>query len=176
MADVNGSGQGSDDTLVGTAGADTIQGYSGDDYMVGGRGNDLLIGGAGSDVMVGGLDADIFSFSAGHINTGTLDWILDFSLASGDRLQLLDSASADIELLSVSRGYVSNTEFNDHDLANGNRSTDLIFEIRNSTTGQTQKIVLLDSWSGSQAAAWDAYLSSSLGYAGGIANIGNVTL
>ena len=173
---LNGNGGGQADTILGGRGNDTLQGQSGDDYLSGGRGNDVLIGGQGSDVMAGGLDADIFSFSAGHVGNGAIDWITDFSLSTGDTLRFLASASGGIQITNVDRAYVQNTSASGYDLENNVATgTDLVFDIVNTATGQTQKIVLLDAWSGAMASAWTQYLAT-LGYTDSLDNIGQVTL
>lgn len=162
MAIINGNAAGVDDTLKGSHGDDSISGLSGDDFLVGGRGDDTLVGGQGSDVMSGGLDADTFVWSAGHIGNGETDYVIDFSLNQNDTLSFLSSGGGqEIQVLSVTRDYRGETEFNGNDLRNNvELGTDVIFTIMNSVTGATQEIVLLDSWSGNLAEAWDNYLAS----------------
>jgi Ca2+-binding RTX toxin-like protein len=182
---LTGRAGGLSDTLNGGRGNDTLIGLSGDDYLLGGRDNDLLIGGRGSDVLSGGSllsvgagnDVDTFEFSSGHITNGTIDWIVDFSIANGDVLRFLNSGSGGFEIVSVDRAFVTNTMHNGIDLDNNvSTGTDLIFTVRNAGTLETQKIVLLDAWSGTLAPQWDAYLVS-LGYTGELgANNGEVLL
>jgi Ca2+-binding RTX toxin-like protein len=162
MAIINGTAAGIDDTLRGTSGDDSISGLSGDDMLIGGRGDDILVGGQGSDVMAGGLDSDTFVWSAGHVGNGATDYVIDFSLNQGDALSFLNSGGGQsIEVLSVARSYRTETEFNGNDLRNNvDTGTDVTFTIRNSVTGATQEIVLLDSWSGELAQAWNDYLTS----------------
>jgi len=167
MALIAGNAAGVDDTLHGTRDADVIKGFSGDDVIFGGRGADTIVGGQGNDVLFGGLDADTFSFSAGHLGNGETDYIADFSLNQGDTLHFLDSGlidgvEQDFEVLSVVRQYLTVTEgVNGTDLRNNvDTGTDIIFSVRNSVTGATQDIVLLDAWSGSMNAQWEAYLAS----------------
>ncbi|MBU0858470.1 MAG: type I secretion C-terminal target domain-containing protein, partial [Alphaproteobacteria bacterium] len=50
-------------------------------------GDDVLIGGAGNDVLYGGGGADMFVFT--HLD-GSVDTLMDFSLAEGDRLNITD--------------------------------------------------------------------------------------
>jgi Ca2+-binding RTX toxin-like protein len=183
---ITGTGGGVNDVLNGGRGNDSIFGLSGNDHLLGGRDNDLLVGGRGSDVLSGGSllsngagnDVDTFSFSAGHITQGAVDWIVDFSLENGDVLQFLSSGGGQgFEILSVDRAYLDDTTFNGIDLANNvSTGTDLVFTVRNSLNGETQKIVLLDSWSDSLSGQWDAYLSA-LGYTGELgANNGDIQL
>ncbi len=70
------------DVIVGTAGADTIDG---------GAGNDVITGGLGSNQLSGGSGADIFNivFQGTVANSAPFDTITDFSLAQGDRINLL---------------------------------------------------------------------------------------
>ncbi len=49
-ADIQGSGNATDNVLIGNAGANTLFGFEGDDTLAGWRGNDMLLGGAGSDI------------------------------------------------------------------------------------------------------------------------------
>lgn len=156
------TGTNSAETLTGTKGDDTVTGNSGDDVLFGGRGNDLLVGGSGSDVLFGGLDADTFRWSAGHITDGATDYVADFSLLSGDLLSFLSSGGGqDVSILGVSRSFRTDTTANGVDLQNNIASgTDIVFTVQNSVTGATQEIVLLDAWSASISAQWDAYLAT----------------
>ena len=72
------------DTLHGGSGGDTLRGGQGDDSIVGGSGNDFISGDRGSDTLVGGAGADIFHTSSG----ASLDKVLDFHVAEGDRVML----------------------------------------------------------------------------------------
>ena len=160
MADFDGTAQGGGDSITGSRGDDVMRGFSGNDFLNGGRGDDVIIGGTGSDVLMGGLGADEFQWSAGHISDGATDYVIDFSIMSGDTFSFLDSGSADFQVLSVSRTMVDDTEFNGYDLRNGSASTDIVFEVYNATTNATQKIVLLDSWSSGLNAQWEDYLAT----------------
>jgi Ca2+-binding RTX toxin-like protein len=64
-ADISGTGNNGDNTLVGNAGKNVLTGGSGADTLRGGKGNDILIGGA---------DADIFMFVKGS----GVDTVKDF--------------------------------------------------------------------------------------------------
>ena len=74
------------DTVSGGDDSDRIRGGDGNDYLLGGAGDDLLLGGPGQDEMRGGTGADKFRFLAGDI--ASVDRILDFSQAQGDRIML----------------------------------------------------------------------------------------
>ncbi len=94
-------GQVGDDQLSGGAGIDFLFGGDGDDSLLGGEGNDFLSGDSGDDylrgetgvdTLVGGLGADTFVpgdyegvVLADNFNT---DFITDFSVAQGDRLNV----------------------------------------------------------------------------------------
>lgn len=69
-------GTSGNDILVGDDLANVIKGLAGNDYLEGGRGDDNLEGGSG---------ADTFAFSS---LDGSVDTILDFSSAEGDRLEV----------------------------------------------------------------------------------------
>lgn len=174
---LSGTAQGVSDTMRGGRGNDQLSGFSGNDYLSGGRGNDILIGGAGSDVISGGLDADVFRFSAGHIQTGAIDWITDFSFEQNDSLDLRSSANGqDIEILSATAAFVANSEFSGFDLSNSARGRELILEVRNTGTGAVERIVLIDSYSAGSHDQWSAYLGT-LGFEGTIsASLDTVTL
>jgi Ca2+-binding RTX toxin-like protein len=157
---LTGNSQGVGDEIYGGRGNDALSGLSGDDYLSGGRGNDVLIGGSGSDVMAGGLDTDVFRFSAGHITQNAIDWIVDFNFNQGDTLDLLASATAGIEIVSATAAYVTNGSFGAHSLENSASGRELILEVRNTSNGSVQKVVLLDSYSNSNSVQWDTYLDS----------------
>jgi Ca2+-binding RTX toxin-like protein len=161
MNDVIGNPH-TDDNLVGTAANDKMQGLSGNDVIFGGKGDDLIIGGSGSDVMTGGLGADTFQWSAGHITNGATDYITDFDIRQNDALSFLSSGGGqNVEIVGVTKGYLNVTTANGVDLQNNVATgTDITFTIKNSVTGATQEIVLLDAWSGSLSAKWDAYLAT----------------
>jgi hypothetical protein len=52
IADINGTGNGLDNSLIGNAGANNLDGGLGNDILNGGAGNDILNGGDGSDTAV----------------------------------------------------------------------------------------------------------------------------
>lgn len=163
-----GNAGGVADSLIGTAGADRIEGLSGDDVIRGGRGNDTIIGGQGNDVVWGGLDADTFEWSAGHITGGGVDYVADFDLRQNDVLNFRSSGGGqNVEVLSIEFKKLSETNVSaggaeSVDLQNNvGTGTDVVFTVRNSETGATQEIILLDAWSGNLAPMWDAYLAAN---------------
>jgi Ca2+-binding RTX toxin-like protein len=83
------SGTISTDTLFGGRGQDRLFGEGGNDRLIGGFGDDYLTGGSGADQLFGGAGADRFVFDAGDSPTsGTLDRVMDFSRAEGDKIDL----------------------------------------------------------------------------------------
>lgn len=100
VANLDGTGNGSDNVLIGNAGANTLSGLAGadillglngSDRLVGGEGRDVLVGGGGRDVLTGGADADVFDFNAlGETRKGAQrDIITDF-LRGIDDIDLSD--------------------------------------------------------------------------------------
>ncbi|WP_354292299.1 peroxidase family protein [Sphingomonas sp. PvP055] len=90
---INGSGNGGNNILSGTAainilsgfdGDDLLQGLGGNDQLLGGGGQDRLIGGAGNDRLTGGSGSDVFLFGTGQGNDTVLDF--DFDAVGGQDL------------------------------------------------------------------------------------------
>lgn len=86
------------DTLQGGAGRDRLAGDQGDDTLHGGDDRDTLFGGDGDDVIRGGTSidslygndgADTFVYQQGDVD-GSRDYILDFSIAQGDTIDISD--------------------------------------------------------------------------------------
>jgi len=93
------SGGEDDDTLYGDdkyatypsglPGNDTLVGGGGNDHLEGEQGNDVLRGGSGVDLMWGGTGGDIFDFDyVSDSPANARDWVMDFSKADGDKLDL----------------------------------------------------------------------------------------
>jgi VCBS repeat-containing protein len=144
MAIIDGTAQGVADNLTGTSSGDKIRGFSGDDVLIGLGGDDTLIGGAGSDVLDGGSGIDRFEFSAGHLQTGETDYIIDF-LTGTDILKFLNSGNGQVfEVLDVTYDKLLIEEFNGVSLQNDLQLYEKIYTVRNSVTGAQQTIVLLD--------------------------------
>ena len=87
-ANLNGTGNGLNNVLVGNSGANTLDGGSGNDTVDGGDGNDSLLGGSGDDTLLGGLGNDT-------LNAGSGNDILN----GGDGTDTLDGGSSDDQLL-----------------------------------------------------------------------------
>nr|WP_235695694.1 type I secretion C-terminal target domain-containing protein [Aeromonas veronii] len=85
-------GESGNDTLYGGSGNDTLYGGSGDDILSGGLGNDILVGGLGNDILKGDGGADTFTWLQGDTAAGSVakDYVVDFSKAEGDKLDLSD--------------------------------------------------------------------------------------
>ncbi|MGL6336940.1 Ig-like domain-containing protein, partial [Aeromonas jandaei] len=85
-------GESGNDTLYGGSGNDTLYGGSGDDTLSGGLGNDILVGGLGNDILKGDGGADTFTWLQGDTAAGSVakDYVVDFSRAEGDKLDLRD--------------------------------------------------------------------------------------
>ncbi|MBK6850103.1 MAG: calcium-binding protein [Burkholderiales bacterium] len=83
---INGTGNGTANTIYGNAGANTLDGGAGNDVLNGGAGGDRLVGGAGSDNLSGGLGNDTFVFDTALNAATNVDTVTDFT--AGDHLQL----------------------------------------------------------------------------------------
>jgi serralysin len=91
-------GGGGADNLFGGYGNDVLRGMEGDDALVGDDGDDRLYGGDGVDFLAGSHGADAFVWlSTGEtgITVASADFIYDFDLAEGDRIDL-HSIDADV--------------------------------------------------------------------------------
>jgi Ca2+-binding RTX toxin-like protein len=91
------SGYGGDDTLFGLGGDDILVGYIGNDWLYGGTDNDSLWGQQGGDTLSGGPGADTFGWDedsdsdggvlpSGDVDWATMDTVLDFNPAEGDKI------------------------------------------------------------------------------------------
>ena len=74
-------GNDADNTLVGLGGSDQVLGQGGADSLDGGIGNDLLNGGAGADTISTGAGSDRVVFNSA-LGAGNVDQIFDFSPTS----------------------------------------------------------------------------------------------
>ncbi|WP_421233717.1 type I secretion C-terminal target domain-containing protein, partial [Aeromonas jandaei] len=85
-------GESGNDTLYGGSGNDTLFGGIGDDTLSGGLGNDILVGGLGNDILKGDGGADTFTWLQGDTAASSVakDYVVDFSKAEGDKLDLRD--------------------------------------------------------------------------------------
>ena len=87
-SDINGVGNGLNNTIYGNSGDNTLYGDAGDDYLLGGDGNDILTGSAGNDTLRGGLGDDIYTWGIGSGN----DTIISYEGADNgfDRVLFVD--------------------------------------------------------------------------------------
>jgi RTX calcium-binding nonapeptide repeat (4 copies) len=76
---INGSGNGLANRIVGNAANNTLIGAAGNDVLSGAGGNDRLIGGPGKDRLTGGPGKDGFQFDAPLNETTNIDRITDFT-------------------------------------------------------------------------------------------------
>lgn len=86
---LNGSARA--DRLAGGDGRDTLYGGGGADILFGSHGDDILRGGGGADTLIGGAGADRFlfdSYADARPRAKTVETIIDFSAAQGDRIDL----------------------------------------------------------------------------------------
>jgi Ca2+-binding RTX toxin-like protein len=108
---INGTGDGNNNTLTGNAGNNTLIGGNGNDRLVGGNGNDRLLGDNGNDRLTGGNGLDSFVFAS--LGLG-LDRITDFKIVD-DTIELsasgfgggLSVGIPDSSLLEVGAGITS---------------------------------------------------------------------
>lgn len=80
-SNINGTGNGLDNTIKGDANNNTLKGKDGKDILTGRGGNDILVGGTGTDSLTGNSGDDRFTFDTGAAFNNTtvgLDTITDF--------------------------------------------------------------------------------------------------
>ena len=102
------------DTIKGNSAANYLFGFDGDDNIDGGAGNDQIEGGRGNDTLKGGAGGDTFIFRSPF--DGTIDTLLDFNAAEGDRIQLDHNIFTGLQKGSLSaEQFVKGTEAKDAD-------------------------------------------------------------
>ncbi|MEQ1767133.1 MAG: calcium-binding protein, partial [Methylotenera sp.] len=108
-ANINGTGNLSDNTIIGSLRNNVVDGDVGQDYLYGGYGKDILIGGDGNDfidggfgkdLLTGGNGNDVFNFSTHLSSTFNIDTITDFT-AGEDVIQLDRSIFSEIRINGV---------------------------------------------------------------------------
>lgn len=112
--DIDGTGNGQDNRIVGNLGDNRLDGAWGDDILRGGAGDDWLTGHRGDDTLTGGAGRDVFVFRPGDGH----DRITDFDPAR-DRLGL-DTA--------IARGQVALTQQGDDLLVQLGADTSVVLE------------------------------------------------
>jgi Ca2+-binding RTX toxin-like protein len=85
-ANIDATGNASNNRLIGNAGANTLKGLGGNDYLDGGAGSDRLYGGLGSDTFAFDSFADSPSANPDRIMDLTADDIIDLSALDADLL------------------------------------------------------------------------------------------
>lgn len=128
---INGTGNGLNNAITGSAGNNFLQGGGGDDKIVAGLGFDILLGDAGADTLIGGDGADVANGGTGSdrlyggLGMDTLtggagnDWfIFDTAPGAGNVDSILDfnSAADSIGLMGIvfpalSTGVLNAAEF-----------------------------------------------------------------
>ena len=102
------------DTIKGNSAANYLFGFDGNDNIDGGAGNDQIEGGRGNDTLKGGAGGDTFLFRSPF--DGTIDTLLDFNAAEGDRIQLDHNIFTSLQKGSLSaEQFVKGTEAKDAD-------------------------------------------------------------
>nr|WP_314385259.1 immunoglobulin-like domain-containing protein [uncultured Cardiobacterium sp.] len=102
------------DTIKGNSAANYLFGFDGNDNIDGGAGNDQIEGGRGNDTLKGGAGGDTFLFRSPF--DGTIDTLLDFNAAEGDRIQLDHNIFTGLQKGSLSaEQMVKGTEAKDAD-------------------------------------------------------------
>ena len=102
------------DTIKGNSAANYLFGFDGNDNIDGGAGNDQIEGGRGNDTLKGGAGGDTFIFRSPF--DGTIDTLLDFNAAEGDRIQLDHNIFTGLQKGSLSaEQFVKGTEAKDAD-------------------------------------------------------------
>ncbi|MGH8330053.1 MAG: cadherin-like domain-containing protein, partial [Pseudomonas sp.] len=110
-ANINGTGNGLANTLIGNAGNNQLDGGAGNDLIQGGDGNDTLQGGAGNDSLNGDAGNDLLDGGAGNDSmaggSGDDIYIVD---QSGDSLSELAGGGNDTVRASLNYSLVANLE------------------------------------------------------------------
>lgn len=113
-AAINGSGNTSNNVIMGNAAANTLSGDVGNDQLVGGLGADTLDGGIGNDILNGGAGNDVMRGGAGNdsytVNANsTLDQV-DEATAPGSGIDAggVDTIKSSISYVLTSVSFVEN--------------------------------------------------------------------
>jgi Ca2+-binding RTX toxin-like protein len=100
---LTGTGNASDNRIIGNSGNNTLVGGAGDDLVNGGAGNDVISGGTGHDQVFGGAGNDVFTYTDADFGgaSGVLGDNSDdfFDYSAGDSFDLTGLvSSADLTL------------------------------------------------------------------------------
>ena len=148
---LNITGTSSSETLEGTDYADYIRGRSGDDVINGGAGNDRLRGDDGNDTITGGLGDDRLEGKSGNDT-------YYYNLGDGDDV-IIDDGGSDHLILGSSINLSNFYSYGDY-------SGDLVLEIVNPTTQQSNFIRLSDHFLGSSYVIETVQFSIDDGFGG----------
>ena len=140
------SGGDGNDTLSGGSGNDFVRGQFGNDTVNGGSGNDVVDGGGGTDRLAGQGGADEFDFDLQDDSKPQApDRILDFSLAQGDKIDLVDLDANEQEAGNDAFQFIGQAQFTAvGQLRFFHRNGDMVVQadMSNATAGAELEIVL----------------------------------
>ncbi|MBN8487026.1 MAG: hypothetical protein J0M20_04730 [Burkholderiales bacterium] len=123
-ANLNGTGNSSDNLIIGNDGANTLTGLIGGDTLDGGAGADTMVGGQGNDSYVVDDAGDVVTETAGQ-GTDTVRSSLTYTLASTlENLSLLGTSAIDGTGNNVDNLLVGNAGANTLTSLNGNDTLD----------------------------------------------------
>jgi len=89
------------DVVFGGVGNDFIRGGQDNDNLTGDAGDDYLIGDLGTDTLTGGEGADTFILGGAETSAELADRILDFNVAQGDRIAVVEAIDPATLVLNV---------------------------------------------------------------------------
>ncbi|MHB1214728.1 MAG: VCBS domain-containing protein [Thiobacillus sp.] len=153
-ANLDGTGNELDNTILGNAGDNVLWGLSGNDYIEGRAGNDILSGGDGYDTLLGGDGNDTLDGGngGGYLSGGAGNDII----AGGDGSDTLAGGTGDD---TMTGGAGDDTYFVDSqgDLANeaGNAGHDTVYSSITHTLSGTIEDLYLTGWSAIDATGND---------------------
>ncbi|WP_165837722.1 beta strand repeat-containing protein [Zavarzinia aquatilis] len=104
-ADIDGTGNGASNIMVGGAGDNVLRGMGGSDFLIGGRGDDTLDGGTGADLLIGGAGND--TLIGGGVNGGSSDTFVfgaDFGFGHDRITDFVADSNAAYDIIAFSEG------------------------------------------------------------------------
>jgi Ca2+-binding RTX toxin-like protein len=113
IGNINGTGNGLDNVIVGNTGNNALSGGAGVDTINGGDGTDTITGGAGQDTLTGGAGKDTFVYGPAIADTGTTaatrDIITDFETVPA--VTLANSDMINVNAIDANTGLFGNQNF-----------------------------------------------------------------